>query len=107
MGSLPKITLVLCGQALSEVFMLWAGHAIMIPLKVRARHLWLSWRSRADDIDDPMTIAELEGDLLKQELVLETFMYDVRNSAEYLAHPCVAVGLYLMGADPRKMLLAW
>merc|ERR1712217_115435 len=54
-----------------------------------------------------MTMAELEGDLLSQELVLEAFMYDVRNCVEYLAHPCVAIGLHLMGADPWEMLLAW
>mmetsp|Transcript_44059 Transcript_44059/g.133452 ORF Transcript_44059/g.133452 Transcript_44059/m.133452 type:complete len:450 (-) Transcript_44059:244-1593(-) len=102
-GELPEIALVLVLQSCSELASMWAMHAVFMPAKTYARNWWLQ-HTRTDD---PSQVEPLTAEMSRRDVVLEAYMYDVRNSVEYVAHSCMPICLVAIGADPWMMSKAW
>eukprot|EP00449_Zooxanthella_nutricula_P004059 CAMPEP_0198524188 /NCGR_PEP_ID=MMETSP1462-20131121/22604_1 /TAXON_ID=1333877 /ORGANISM="Brandtodinium nutriculum, Strain RCC3387" /LENGTH=203 /DNA_ID=CAMNT_0044253911 /DNA_START=19 /DNA_END=627 /DNA_ORIENTATION=- len=102
-GGLPQMASVLILQACCEIAGMWATHEIFGPAKACARRWWFR-HIRTDDTSqaDPLT-----AEMSQRDLLLEAYMYDARNSVEYLAHSCIPICLVVTGADPWMMFEAW
>uniref|UniRef100_A0A7S2LAQ6 Uncharacterized protein n=1 Tax=Zooxanthella nutricula TaxID=1333877 RepID=A0A7S2LAQ6_9DINO len=102
-GGLLEIAIVLVSQACCEIAGMWAKHKVITPAQACARRWWARFlRTEGPAQEEPSA-----GAMLRRDFVLEAYMYDVRNSMEYLAHSCMPICVVVMGADPWLMLQAW